>query len=80
MTKAITETVGVCVAVIGNINVTRIITKAWTISGITRDCPPLLFRLQSKSPLTGFVPILQCENETFLIVIRFPGVLLVPFN
>jgi hypothetical protein len=35
------ETAGVCVAVIGNGNVTRTNTKAWAISGITPDCPLL---------------------------------------
>jgi hypothetical protein len=78
LAKARTATAGVCVAVIANINVTRIITKAWTTSGITIDCPPLLFSLECKSPLTDVVPILQTENETLQTVIRLNAIVFLP--
>jgi hypothetical protein len=55
-------TTGVCVAVIANINVT--ITKAWTLTGITIDCPVLHFGLQRKSPRRDVVRILHREKKT----------------
>jgi hypothetical protein len=59
-------TEGVCVAVTANKNV----RKVWTASGITIDCPMLLFGLQCKSPGRDVVGILQREKKTLQTVIR----------
>jgi hypothetical protein len=59
-------TVGAHVAVIGNGNATF---KAWTVSGVTIDCPGLVFSLQRKFPRRDVVRIFQCENKTFQTVI-----------
>jgi hypothetical protein len=55
-----TETAGVCVAVIGDTNV----TKVWTPRGITPDCCILQFGLQRKFPRQDIVPILQRKKKT----------------
>jgi hypothetical protein len=70
--KIVSVTAGACVAVIANNNVTIIIriTKAWTILGVTKDCPMLLFSLQRKSPRRDVVRILQREKKTLQTVIR----------
>jgi hypothetical protein len=54
------ETVGVCVAVIANTNV----TKVWTPVPTIHDCPVLLFGLQRKSARRDVVRILQREKES----------------
>jgi hypothetical protein len=55
-----TATVGVCVAVIGNINVTKVrITR-----GITTDCLVLPYGLQRQCPPRGIVRIYQRKKKT----------------
>jgi hypothetical protein len=66
----ISQIVGVCVAVIGNTNV----TKVWTQSGMTKDCPVLLFGIQRKSSRRDVVRILQREKKTFLTVIHLHAI------
>jgi hypothetical protein len=68
------ETSGASIALIGNINV----TKVWTQSGITPDCPPLHFGLQPKSPRRDVVRILQREKETPQTGIGFVAAVLLP--
>jgi hypothetical protein len=55
-----TVTVGVCVAVIGNTNV----TKAWTPLGATPDCFVLPFGHQRKFPRREIARILQRKKKT----------------
>jgi hypothetical protein len=59
LAKVISETVGVCVAVIGNNNV----KKAWTVVGTTNDCPVLLFGLQRKSLCRDVVSIPRVKGK-----------------
>jgi hypothetical protein len=62
-------TVGVCVAIVENTDVTTT-PEAWTESGNTPDCLVLPFDLQRKSLRRDAVRILQRENKTLLTVIR----------
>jgi hypothetical protein len=51
-------TVGVCVAVLGDRNV----TKGWTVHGTTIDCPVLLFSFSCKSLWLDVLGIHQREK------------------
>jgi hypothetical protein len=65
----------VCVALIGNKNV---IPKDWTVCGITIDCLVCHFGLQQKSLRRDVVRIFQTEKETFLTMVPFEAVDLIP--
>jgi hypothetical protein len=71
--RVASETVGVCVAVIGNKNVTiekQNATKAVTTTGVALNCPRRSIAIQWKSLRRNVVRILQCEDKTLQTVIR----------
>jgi hypothetical protein len=67
-----TATAGVCVAVIGNTNV----TKVRTATKITRERSVLLFGVQRKCPRREIVRILQRKNKILETRIYLPAVVL----